>query len=536
MSQRIIWCIIGAFLMTQCQKRIDHGDKKVIRFNMSSGLISLDPAFSKDQTTMWMCNQLYNGLVQLDDSLRVLPAIAKSYFISEDGLQYTFILRDDVFFHDHPIFEDGKGRKVVADDFVYSFNRIVDAQVASPGAWLFNGKISDSNPFKALNDSTFVMNLKIPFRPMLSLLTLQYCSVVPKEIVDHYGKDFRNIAIGTGPFQLVKWQEQVALVFKKNENYFEQDSLGVRLPYIDGVRVSFLIDRGVEFLQFLQGGFDFVVGIDKSFRDKAVDAKGELKQQLVGQIEMIRTPYVNTEYLGISMKNLQNESLSNKKVRQAINYAIDREKLITYLRNGIGIPAYHGIIPKGVNGFDASVKGYDYQPERSKQLLEEAGYPGGKGLGEIILHSNPMYQDLTEYIAKNLEDVGFQIKVQLAPGSFLRESMAKNTVDFFRASWIGDYPDAENFLALFYSQNTAPPNYTFFKNEKFDQLYLEAMSAKTDEEAFKLYAQLDQIMLNEAPIVPLFYDELIRFTNGRVEYLSTNTMNLLNLKTAKLRD
>lgn len=528
------WILLSCLLGTACKSDVASSEKKIIRFNLSAGLISLDPAFSKDQTTMWMCNHLYNGLLQLDDDLNVQPSIAKSYEISDDGLTYTFHLRDDVFFHDHPLFPDGKGRKVVAGDMAYSLHRIIDESVASPGAWIFNNKVDKEKPFEAPNDSTFILNLEIPFRPMLSLLTLQYCSVVPHEIVDHYGRDFRKVAIGTGPFSLVRWEEQIALVMKKNDNYFEKDDVGNNLPYLDGMRVSFVQDRGVEFLQFIQGGFDFVVGIDKSFRDKAVDANGQLRDPLHSKVSMERKPYANTEYLGISMGNLQNEALRNKKVRQAINYAIDREKLIVYLRNGIGIPAHHGIIPKGVKGFSEEVKGYDYQPELSKRLLEEAGYPNGKGLGEIILHSNPMYQDLTEYIAKSLEDVGFKIKVQLAPGSFLREAMAKNTVDFFRASWIGDYPDAENFLALFYGKNTAPPNYTFFRNDKYDELYVKAISAQSDEEASRLYAQMDQLMLEESPIIPLFYDELVRFKGPRINHLPVNSMNLLNLKRARL--
>lgn len=523
-------CLIGA----GCKSENQTDDRKVFRLNLSAGLTSLDPAFSKDQSTMWMCNQLYNGLLQLDDSLNVIPSIAKRHVVSEDGLQYIFTLREDVFFHDHQLFKGGKGRKVIAADFVYSFNRIIDEKVASTGGWLFNGKVRDSVPFEALNDTTFVMYLKRPFRPMTSLLTLQYCSVVPKEIVEHYGKDFRTVAIGTGPFQLVRWQEQGALVLRKNPGYFEKDEKGNRLPYIDGVRVSFLTDRGVEFLQLLQGGLDFVSGIDKSFRDKAVDAQGNLKENLKEQVAMLRLPYMNTEYLGFSMGKVQNEALKNKKVRQAINYAIDREKMLVYLRNGIGIPAYQGIIPKGVKGFSEGVKGYSYKPELAKQLLEEAGYPGGKGLQPIILSSNPMYQDLTEYIAKALEEIGVKVIVQLSPGSFLREAMAKNEVDFFRASWIGDYPDAENFLALFYGGNGAPPNYTHFRNDKYDRLYLKAMSAKSDIDAENFYHQLERVMLEESPVVPLFYDELIRFTGKRVKYLSSNPMNLLVLKDARL--
>lgn len=522
------------FSVVGCKSQKETDGRKVFRFNISSGVSSLDPAFSKDQATMWMSSQLYNGLLQLDDSLNVIPAIAKSYEVSEDGLIYTFHLRDDVYFHPHELFGESETRKVVAEDFVFSFQRIIDQEVASPGAWLFNGKVTNSNPFEAMNDSTFVMNLKVPFRPMASLLTLPYCSVVPHEVVNEFGKDFRTVAIGTGPFVLRKWLEGEALVLTKNESYFETDSEGSSLPYIDGVRVSFLTDRGVEFLQFLQGGFDIINGIDKAFIDKAVDNLGRIKPEIAEKATMIRTPYMNTEYLGFSMRNLKNEALSHVKVRQAINYAIDREKMLTYLRNGIGVPAHHGIIPKGVKGFNENTKGYHYDLQKAKELLEEAGFSNGNGIEKIILSSNPLYQDLTEFIAKSLEELGLVIEVQLSPGSFLREAMTKNEVDFFRASWIGDYPDAENFLALFYGANTAPPNYTHFKNSEYDVLYEKAMQATTDEEAAYYYEQMERVMIAQAPIVPLFYDELVRFSGQRVQSLPTNTMNALMLKYAIL--
>jgi len=525
--------LLLSILVNGCKDRGKVQGGKVFRLNISAGVSSLDPAFSKDQPTMWMCNQLYNGLLQVDDSLNVVPAIARSYTVSGDGLVYTFFLRDDVYFHDHPLFKDGKGRRVTATDFVYSFNRITDEKVASTGAWLFNGKIADKAPFTAVNDTIFQLRLKVPFRPMAGLLTLQYCSVVPHEVVEYYGKDFRKHPVGTGPFRLVRWQENEALVLTRNPGYFEKDAEGQSLPYIDGIRISFLNDRGVEFLQFLQGGFDMVSGVDKSFRDKALTANGELRDEYKKDVVMERLPFMSTEYLGFSMAKLKNEAIRDKRVRQAVNYAIDREKMIWYLRNGIGQPAMAGMIPKGMNGYNAEiVKGYHYDPDKARELLKQAGYPGGKGLQPVTLYSNPLYQDLTDYIAKSLEEVGIKVIVQLSPGSFLREAMIKNEVDFFRASWIGDYPDSENYLALFYSGYGAPPNYTFFKNERYDRLYEQALKARTEEEAVSYYYQMDRIVIEEAPVVPLFYDELVRFTGKRVKYLPVNAMNLLVLKTA----
>jgi oligopeptide transport system substrate-binding protein len=531
----ILFCCFFALLLTSCKEtRKESG--KVFRLNLSSGLSSLDPAFSKDQPTMWVCNQLYNGLVQVDEGLHIRPSIAKSWTISDDGLLMSFHLRDDVFFHDHPDFPGGKGRRVVASDFVHSFARIIDEKVASTGAWLFNGKVAGDMPFLAPSDSVFQIRLQVPFRPMLSLLSLPYCAVVPWEITEKYGKDFRKQGVGTGPFRLLKWEENVALVLGKNPDYFESDSLGNKLPYIDGVKFSFVTDRAVEFLQLLQGNVDVVSGVDKSFRDKALTPDGQLRDELKEQLVYERIPYLNTEYLGFSMKKQSCKALADKRVRQALNYAIDREKMLTFLRNGIGRPAHSGMIPPGLPGFDSTlVKGYRYDPQKAEALLAAAGYPGGKGLDELTLHSNPQYQDLTDFIAKSLEEIGFKVRVQLSPGSFLREAMSKNEVDFFRASWIGDYPDAENYLALFYSRYSAPPNYTFFSNKEYDALYQRAISETDENQILRLYREMDQLILDEAPVIPLFYDEVVRFKGPRVQHLSINAMNMLVLKDAVLK-
>ncbi len=505
--------------------------REVFHMNISAGLTSLDPAFSKDQATMWCDNQIFNGLVQINEKLEVQPCIAKSWKISEDALHYEFYLRNDVFYHDHEKFPNGKGRKVVAQDFVYSFNRLIDSTVASTGGWLFNDKVDKKNPFEAVNDSTFRINLKTPFHPMLGMLTLQYCSVVPKEIVDFYGKDFRSHPVGTGPFKMVRWEESNVLILTKNDNYFERDTAGVRLPYLKGVRISFTADKGSEFLQFSQGKLDFMTGLDISYKDKLLTRTGELQPEWKNEINFEKMPYLNTEYLGISMAKQPCEALKNKKVRQAINYAIDRKKMIAYLRNGIGASAESGMIPKGVPCFDENaVKGYTYDVEKAKKLLIEAGFPNGKGIGEIKIYSNPTYSDLITNIANELANIGIVCKIENTPATFLREAMRKNEVEFFRASWIGDYPDGENYLTLFYSKNGAPPNYTFFKNEAYDKLYEAAMKETNAARTCDLYHKMEQLIIDEAPVVPLFYDEVTRFTHKNVKGLPNNAMNLVILK------
>ena len=147
---------------------------------MNQGNSKFRPCFSKDQASVWATNQLFDGLVQLDDNLNVKPSISKKWDISEDGLIYTFYLRNDVCFHDHKLFKNGKGRVVVASDFEYSFNRLKDSKLAAPGSWVLNNVKS----FYAVNDTVFQIQLKSVFPAFLSLLSMQYCSVVPKEIVE----------------------------------------------------------------------------------------------------------------------------------------------------------------------------------------------------------------------------------------------------------------------------------------------------------------------------------------------------------------
>ena len=508
---------------------------KFFRYNQQEGITSLDPAFAKNLANIWAVNQLYNGLVQIDDGLNVQPSIAKSWEISEDGLTYTFHLRKDVRFHEHELF--GEAAPIVtAHNVEYSLNRIIDESVASTGAWLFNNRLAAEDPFKALNDTTFQMKLSQPFRPMLGILSMQYCSIVPKKIVEHYGKEFRKNPVGTGAFKLKSWREGDVLVMVKNEDYFEVDESGKRLPYIDGIRVTFMDNLRTAFLKFKEGELDLLSGIDATYKDDLLSKKGELLPEWKDKINLLRSPYLNTEYLGILMKSdKQNKALNDKRVRQAINYGFDRERMIKFLRNNVGIPATAGFVPKGLPSFNANkVKGYEYNPSKARALLKEAGYENGKGLPIIKLETTSAYKDLCTFIQSELADIGFKIELEMHPGSFLREKITKGEAQFFRASWIGDYPDAETYLTVLYGGNPAPPNYTQFDNEEYNALYEAALLENDDAERYEMYQSMDKILIEEAPIVPLYYDEVLRFTQKNIEGLGINAFNWLYLKKVKI--
>jgi oligopeptide transport system substrate-binding protein len=537
----IVYLFPLLMLLVSCGNNSSDSHKTIFRYNESAGITSLDPAYAKDQACIWVDNQIFNGLVQLDDDLSVIPCIAKSWTISNNGKLYTFHLRSDVYFHDDELFPDGKGRRVVAADFVYSFNRVIDSKVASPGAWVFNNiedtKSDSSFSFKALNDSTLLIRLKNPFPPFIGLLSMQYCSVVPKEVVEHYGKEFRKHPVGTGPFYFKMWKEGVKLVLLKNEHYFETDDKHLRLPYLDAINVSFNADRQSAFLEFLKGNLDFMNSVDPSYKDELLTRSGHLNPKYSYKFNILTRPYLNTEYLGFMIDSLSplfhSSPVRFKAVRQAINYGIDRKKMIKYLRNNIGTPGNYGMIPPGMPSFDSiEMKGYAYDPALAKKLLSDAGFPNGEGLGEITLSTDKNYLDICEFIQQQLGELGLKIKVDVNPSATLRSMIAKSEVAFFRASWIADYPDAENYLSLFYSKNFCPkgPNYTHFSSAAYDSLYVKSQQITSDSLRYAYYRKMCHIANEQAPVVVLYYDQVLRFCQKNISGMTCNPMNLLNLK------
>lgn len=514
---------------------VSNESRKVFNYNEATGIATLDPAFAKNQSIIWAVHQIYNTLVETDQKLNIKPSIAYRWEVSADRRVYTFHLRNDVFFHDNSAFVNGKGRRVSAYDIEYSFSRIIDPKTASSGAWIFNNRIDSVNGFKALDDSTFRLSLARPFAPVLGLLSMQYCSIVPREVVEKYGNDFRRNPCGSGPFMFKEWEEGQALILIKNPAYFERDEQGIRLPYLDAIKTTFSDSKATEFLLLRQGKLDFTNDLDASFRDEVLSKRGTLKPDWEGKLILSKHPYLNTEYLGFLVDSTRpvtrGSPLLNKKVRQAINYAFDRKKMVLYLRNSIGIAAESGFVPAGLPSFDSTiVKGYSFDPVRARKLLSEAGYPNGRGLGSIKLLTVPIYADLAAYIARQVEEVGIRIQVEVIQKSLLLEQTATSQAAFFRGSWIADYPEAENYLSVFYGKNPAPPNYTRYQNSHFDQLYEKALMEENDSLRIRIYQQMDQIIIDDAPVIPLWYDEVIHLVSPRLKGFEPNGLNLLELR------
>ena len=523
----INFCLILHFFLISCDNSKKIQNKTVFRYNEYRNITSLDPAFSRNPQNIWPINQLFNGLVQLNKDLNIEAEIANSWSVSPDGLIYTFYLRDDVYFHESPIFGKKKTRKVEAKDFVFSFDRLKDPLIASPGSWI----LQNVEKYEATAEDILTITLKNPFPAFLGLLTMRYCSVVPKEVTTNYGLNFRSNPIGTGPFYFKRWDENVKLVLLKNQKYFEKDKKGNQLPFLDAIAIRFIPDIQSEFMLFLQGKLDFINSLDASYKDELLDYDGTLRSKYYAKINMLKGPYLNSEYIGIYLDS-KNPAIKSKKIRKALNIGFDRKLMVAFLRNNIGYPAKKGFIPKGLPG--TSDEEIEYDPKLAKRLVEDYIKQSGER-PTLKLATDSNYIDLCEYLQREFQKIGIEIIIDVMPTASLRQAKSSGKLELFRASWIADYPDAENYLSLFNSINFSPngPNYTHYKNLTFDKMYKNSLKILSDSLRYKKYKHMDSLAFSDFPIIPLYYDQVVRFVQKDIVNMEINPINLLVLKNTK---
>ena len=528
----LIWVgFVSIFLICLfgCSSNNKIDNQLVFRLNVHENINTLDPAYARDLRSIWAMNQIFNGLVRLDDELNIQPDIATHWEISEDAKTYLFYLRDDVYFHTSEIFGDQKTRVVTASDFVYSFDRIKDKKIASPGLWT----LESVKHYEAVDDNTLKIELTHPYSPFLGILSMKYLSVLPKELDDLPNNTISTKPIGTGPFYVKAWMQNLKMVLRKNKLYFETNEKGEQLPHLESVAITFVPEKQSEFLLFLQGKLDMINSLDASYKDELLDKNGQLQKKYRNSIKLLRSPYLNTEYIGIYLDNNKAE-IQSIDLRKALNYGLDRKEMIRFLKNNIGSPATKGFIPDGLNT-NLAVRGYSYNIKKAKELVEQFRIDSGIQNPTLSLASDENYVDLCTYLQNTYNQIGITINIEVMPSAALREAKSNGKLELFRASWVADYPDPENYLLPYFSDNFSPngPNYTHFKNKTFDEGYKEITATLDADRRNKLITSLDQQLVDTTPFILLYYDEVLRFTHPNVEGMKPNPTNMLDLRRVK---
>lgn len=536
-------------------KKAEINNSNLFRFNFPLGLETLEPVMSNSPQTIWVLMNVMEGLVSYNKSNEIVSQIAKRWLISDDGLKYTFTINTNIKFHNDPCFPNSSGRNVSANDFKYCLERVNDPTTKTRGLWVFRDKIKGANEFyeyKAKksdkqvdgisgitvpNDSTLVIELTDAFAPFLSLLTMTYGFVYPKEAVDYYGSGFSSHPVGTGPFMFKEWFQDKHLSLIRNDNYYEADSSGNKLPYLKNVEITFTKSQETEFLDFLNGKYDYHEPSSEII-EAITDEDGNMIDRDKKEYKLVKQPWLNTVYLIM----VQNENLpagktspfvNNKKLRQAINFAIDKERIVKFVLKNRGHGAYNGPLPVGMPGFDSTVKGYTYNLPKAKELLTEAGYPNGKGLVLTLYISNDELQkNIAIAIQEQLKETGIDIKLEQTLQSSLNTQQQQGELAFTRGNWGADYFDPENFLSLFYSKNVVPfgPNKTGYSNPEIDKLYEKSIRITDFEERKKIYNEMERIVIEDAAWVYLYYNQKIYLLQNNVKGFFLDGLNNMILK------
>jgi len=543
------------------EKRVAKGGVKyggVFRYNEVEYLKTLYPQAVTEVTGHRIVTQIYEGLVSFNQKdLTIEPLLAKTWDVDSTATVYTFHLRSGVVFHDDACFPEGKGRVMTAHDFAYCFNLLCTPDAKNQGYSFYREIIkgadalytarqkrkNEENELKslginALDDSTLQITLTKPYADFLNRLALPFAAVFPKEAIEKYKGDILYHTVGTGPFVLKALKADEAVVMARNEKYWGQDEFGNQLPYLDGIKVSFIKEDKTEMLELAKGNLEMKYRLPFSMIDQILDEQKNLKADYK-KFQLQIVPEFSIQYYGFLIPD---KIFQNKNVRLAFNYALDRVKIADYTAKGEGLPAMYGFAPLGMPGYDnAQVKGYTFDVKKAKEYLAKAGYPNGKGFPKITLEINSgggRNQDVAEAIKNMLTD-NLNIDIELTQVLWAQHinNIETGKTYFWRFGWVADYPDPNNFFSQFYGKNipatmeeSSYSNPTRYKNAMYDALYEKSLVTTNAAERNKIYAQLDQMIVDDSPVLLIYYAMNRRLLQPYVKNFPNNGMEYRNLR------
>jgi peptide/nickel transport system substrate-binding protein len=563
--KKFIFIILVATILITCGRGKDSSRESkegkggvfyggVFRMNETDEFQNLFPLSVTLTNSPHIVNQIYEGLVKLSQStLSIEPCLAEKWEINGDATQWVFHIRKGVKFHNDVCFKDSKGREITANDFKYSFEMLcTDSPENNQFLSTFHNRVAGADTYyqstvdkkplkegvlgiKVIDDYTLQINLTSSFVGFLNILTSPGCFMFPKEAVEKYGIDINSKFIGTGAFQVknIKSGEGDTVVLERNPNYWNVDEHGNALPFLDELKFTFIKDKKIELREFKKGNLDMIYRLPVEAISNLLGDIDESKEG-VAPYEMQVIPAMSSLYYSFG----NHVVFAKKEVRLAFNFAINREKIVNYTLQGEGLPGIYGIIPPCFKGYDnKALKSYVFDVEKARTYLAEAGYPNGKGFPTIALHLTNGNDERTirtaEIVKKMLkENLNIDIEIIIVPlsdKSFNEEVGAGNIV-FWSSLRKANYPDPENFLALFYNKsNSGISNSFLFNNPKFDSLYEASLKEVNDKKRYDLYRQAEQLIINDAPIMPIFYDESYRLIHLNIKNFPINAMEYRNL-------
>lgn len=553
----IITTLVIALFVSSCgepatEDLVAVGGKKYggeFNFMSEEKITTLLPTSSGTQYSSRLIKQIFEPLLELDpQTMAVTPGIAESFKVSDDAKVYTFTIRKGVKFHEDDCLSSG--HELDANDVKFSLDLACSGLSVNSigyllinrikGAQEFNKKSKSTLPkdgvsgIKVINDHTVQITLVNSFAGFENILTHSSLGIFPKEAWDTYGKEIGNHPVGTGPFALESMEAE-KIILKRNNAYWKKDELGNQLPFLSKVIVTYAKDKTAELLAFRESKSDLVLEVPVEVIENIL---GTLLEAQEGKNIKHKVESESSMSMGYVAMAIDSKEFSDVRVRKAFNIAVDREVIINDWIDGEGWAATHGFVPKMNNYPIEEVKGHEYNPEKAKALMKEAGYANGENFPTLDFYVNTtkgstVYKAVSGVADQLKENLNINLNIKLCTIDEREAAIQSGKAKIWRAGWVADYPDAENFLAMFYSGNimneSSMMNNFKFKNAEYDALFQKALLESDSDKRIALLVKCDQMVVDQAAVMPLRTEDHIVLVNARVRDFKANSMESLNL-------
>ncbi|MGK7393791.1 MAG: ABC transporter substrate-binding protein [Candidatus Cyclobacteriaceae bacterium M3_2C_046] len=525
----------------------------ILKLNESEYIKNLFPHSITDAFSYRVASQIYEGLFKFNQTdLSLEKSLAESYEIDSTGTIYTIKLKEGVYFHDDDCFEQGKGRELTAEDVAYCFTQLCTQRLQNQSFnSIFKGILQGGESYYEASSQGQKPNFKVsgievvdkyslrlklnkPNAIFLINLARPACFIYPKEAWEKYGQDMRIHAIGTGPFQLNQVDENISLSLVKHHKYHGQDKFGNQLPFLDGLYISFLNNKKTELYEFRKKKLDMVYRLPTEHIIEILEETNVNENGEIQNFELQRVPEMVSQFI---IFNTNHPQLKNKWVRKALNFAVDRNKILNFVLNGEGFDTgHHGITPPVFDNYNIeNIAGYHLNLDSARYYLKKAGYNSGNEFPSLELLFNAEGERNTQVaieIQKQFKDhLNIDLKLTILPFAQLLERGYQGKFDMIRIAWYADFPSPENFLWLFSGKDVpsspeqnAYPNIARYINPLFDQYYEKALGSKDIETANQFFQRAESVLMKDAPLLVLWYDEGYRLLQSFIKNFPNNPM------------